>query len=55
MGRSSDRSEQPTDLQRQLARTLYGTYVALIDVGFTDVAALAIVTATVASVVPADD
>jgi len=41
---------EPTDDQRRLATTLYGTYVALLTVGFNDREALAIVTATVAGV-----
>lgn len=40
----------PNAEQRQLAVTLYGTYVALVEVGFTEAAALAIVRATVSSV-----
>lgn len=45
----------PSTEQRQLATTLYGTYVALVDVGFTEAAALAIVTATVSAVAVTDD
>jgi hypothetical protein len=49
------RSIVPTVEQRQLAATLYGTYLALLDVGFTEVAALAIITATVSGVSGTDD
>lgn len=46
---NDDRQVVITAVQRQLATTLFGTYVALVDAGFTDAAALTIITATVSS------
>jgi hypothetical protein len=45
---------EPTDEQRRFAATLYATYVALCHAGFTDVAALQLVMATVGGVAASD-
>lgn len=46
---------EPTDAQRSAARTLYGLFIAFIDVGFDEEQALRLVGSALTAVITDDD